>query len=132
MVKKIDRKEFVKQSTAASLGVLLSSGFIHKTEKNKGFQSYDIMQEVFEDYGECYRIGGDEFACIYLNPNPSIYEEKLVILEGLVKAVNKTTPYEFGISVGSAIHREVTVDQTELFNLADTMMYQYRKIKQQQ
>ncbi|MBN3490438.1 GGDEF domain-containing protein [Acholeplasma equirhinis] len=95
-------------------------------------KAYDIMQEVFKDYGVCYRIGGDEFACIYLNPNPSIYEEKLVILEGLVKAVNKTTPYEFGISVGSAIHREVTVDQTELFNLADTMMYQYRKIKQQQ
>jgi len=48
MVKKIDRKEFVKQSTAASMGMLLNSGFINTAEKSKGFQSYDIMQEIFK------------------------------------------------------------------------------------
>ena len=34
------------------------------------------MSEVFRDYGECYRVGGDEFVCIYLNNREDVFYEK--------------------------------------------------------
>ena len=39
-------------------------------------KAFDIMSEVFRDYGECYRVGGDEFACIYLNNREDVFYEK--------------------------------------------------------
>lgn len=44
-------------------------------------KAFDILNEIFKDYGECYRIGGDEFACLYLNNSQVLCDEKLKFVE---------------------------------------------------
>lgn len=95
-------------------------------------KAYDIMSEVFKDYGECYRIGGDEFACLYLNTSDTLYEEKRKKLESLANEYNEKTPYHFGVSVGSAVLSNDHMLQHELFTQADSVMYEYRKFKRQE
>ncbi|MCU0105585.1 diguanylate cyclase [Acholeplasma vituli] len=91
--------------------------------------AYDMISAVFKDYGECYRIGGDEFACLYLNKSHDLYSDKLSILESLETEYNTKSVYRFGISLGSAVMDNDGMGYTELYEQADHMMYDYRKQK---
>lgn len=91
--------------------------------------AYDMISSVFKDYGECYRIGGDEFACLYLNKSHDLYSDKLSILESLETEYNTKSVYRFGISLGSAVMNNDGMGYTELYEQADHMMYDYRKQK---
>lgn len=92
-------------------------------------KAYEIMTEVFKDYGECYRIGGDEFACLYLNNDEVLYNQKIKTLESLTKEINEKSPYRFGVSLGSAVIDKEQMNHLELYEKADKMMYEYRKLK---
>lgn len=92
-------------------------------------QAFDMMSETFKDYGECYRIGGDEFACLYLNNDEEVYEEKLHVIESLSKAFDEQRPYHFGLSLGSAVLSKEDFGPNDLYNEADQSMYQYKKVK---
>lgn len=91
--------------------------------------AYDIINSIFNDFGVCYRIGGDEFACLYLNKNQDLYVEKLQKVESLTKAYNSKSSYHFGISLGSAVMSDDDMNYKELYEQADHMMYDYRKQK---
>lgn len=89
--------------------------------------AYDIISTVFKDFGECYRIGGDEFACLYLRNDYDLYAGKIQMLESLEKEYNTKSSYRFGISLGSAVMTNNGMSYTELYEQADHMMYDYRK-----
>ena len=91
--------------------------------------AYDIISTVFKDFGECYRIGGDEFACIYLKTDYDLYLRKIQMMETLENEFNIKSSYRFGISVGSAVMTHDEMSYAELYEQADHMMYDYRKQK---
>lgn len=90
-------------------------------------KAFEMMSEVFQDHGMCYRIGGDEFACLYLNKNKSLFEEKKRELQILLDAFEDATPYHFGLSLGSSVFKEESMTVTELLHEADLDMYEYKK-----
>ena len=89
-------------------------------------ETFKIISEVFKDHGTCYRIGGDEFACLYLHKNHALFEEKKKILQKHLDAYEDATPYHFGLSLGSAIFDE-DKEIKDLLHEADLDMYEYKK-----
>lgn len=90
-------------------------------------QAFDLISDVFSDFGECYRIGGDEFACLYLNPNDDVFYEKQLILSDRTKQISKEKAYAFRISYGSAVAQLCDMNMKDLIHLADLDMYSYKK-----
>ena len=90
-------------------------------------KSFEMITEAFKDYGECYRIGGDEFACLYEQKDESIYQAQA---EKLIKEINNyenNTPYHFGLSLGSSVITSLEMTQEDLIHQADLEMYAYKK-----
>jgi diguanylate cyclase (GGDEF)-like protein len=90
-------------------------------------KSFEMITEAFKDYGVCYRIGGDEFACLYEQIDESIYQTQA---EKLIKEINNyenDTPYHFGLSLGSSVITSSEMTQEDLIHQADLEMYAYKK-----
>lgn len=88
-----------------------------------------IIENIFERYGKCYRIGGDEFCCIIPKGKSVDIERVIRKLYHDVDVLNnkRIIPTEVGIACGYAVF---TVDDMELERVrerADEEMYQRKK-----
>ena len=88
-----------------------------------------IIENTFERYGKCYRIGGDEFCCIIPKGKSVDIERVIRKLYHDVDVLNnkRIIPTEVGIACGYAVFK---VDDTELEKVrerADEEMYQRKK-----
>lgn len=83
-----------------------------------------VMMEVLEPYGECYRIGGDEFTAI-VNVTPDTVD---VITDSLRKTAEETKRHNgkpVSFAIGSAAAAEKTASSLhDLAVLADRRMYE--------
>jgi len=66
----------------------------------KGFK---MIQAIFEDIGSCYRIGGDEFACVVFDTNNETYQERVEKLREEINTFSKELNYVFRISIGTSV-----------------------------
>ncbi len=83
-----------------------------------------LIKEVFGKYGECYRIGGDEFACIMKNNNKQIYLECQNNLKTALENTFENSTYKIKISIGSTIYLDNTFEKpSDMLRLADQNMY---------
>lgn len=88
------------------------------------FDTSKIMKLIFSNYGQCYRIGGDEFA-ILLRKNCNV-ESLIARFEKAVAAKFENAPYEFNVSVGySKYEQGDTVE--DVVSRADALMYAAKK-----
>ncbi|MDX9691332.1 MAG: GGDEF domain-containing protein [Acholeplasmataceae bacterium] len=87
-------------------------------------KTFDIISEAF---GSCYRIGGDEFACIYENTDEASYMNLRAMINDLIDTYEHETPYHFGLSFGSAVVKNSNMTPNELMHLADLDMYKDKK-----
>ncbi|HRX45282.1 MAG TPA: GGDEF domain-containing protein [Acholeplasmataceae bacterium] len=94
-------------------------------------KAYEIARQAFADQGECYRIGGDEFACIFQNTDHNEYLNRKKLIEDLTKAFEEATPYHFGLSLGSSLVYHDNLTPLDLMHIADQEMYEYKKSKKQ-
>jgi diguanylate cyclase (GGDEF)-like protein len=94
-------------------------------------KAYEIARQAFADQGECYRIGGDEFACIFQNIDHEEYLTRKKLIEDLTKAFEEATPYHFGLSLGSSLVYHDDLTPLDLMHIADQEMYEYKKSKKQ-
>lgn len=102
----------------------------HKFGDEAIIRSYAVIQELFSPHGRCYRIGGDEFACILKGLDLSTIESMADKLNASVEAVNNELFYPFVIAQGYAEldrRRQTTVD--ELMHEADQNMYKDKALK---
>lgn len=77
----------------------------------------------------CYRIGGDEFACVLLNMNGRDFEAALKIFEKNVEAVNLESEYVFSIAIGYELYdAERWPDFDHFFHYVDELMYQNKRL----
>ncbi|TVP96079.1 MAG: sensor domain-containing diguanylate cyclase [Acholeplasmatales bacterium] len=87
-------------------------------------QAYTILDDVLSPYGECYRIGGDEFACLSHHFDTAQLETiKQQIIERFLEQ-DTATPYPFRASIGMARH-EVGADEkpSDILKRSDLAMY---------
>lgn len=94
-------------------------------------ESAKCITEAFQPLGECYRIGGDEFACMIENHTEEEYLAALHNLRALIDERNKAMQNSsISISVGSSVCDSMQICNFKvLFEQADANMYE-DKIRQ--
>lgn len=76
----------------------------------------------------CYRIGGDEFACILLNMSRQEFEAALRIFHENVFVVNLKSEYDFSIAIGHEVYDpEKWPDFDSFSHYVDELMYQNKR-----
>lgn len=89
---------------------------------------YRSIKEAF-DRGECFRIGGDEFACIFNDSDEDLFEGRLSLLNTLLKKESEALPFTIGVAVGSAVvNYEIDQSYRDLMHRADMKMYENKYI----
>lgn len=91
--------------------------------------SAHIIESIFERFGKCYRIGGDEFCCIIPKANGFNIERFIQKLQQEVEIFNNKNiiPVRAGIACGYAFFRADDTDIEKVRERADEMMYQNKK-----
>lgn len=92
--------------------------------------AFECIDKTFGRVGKCYRIGGDEFACLLSGRkcDETVYEQLKIALNRCVEKVDETLPYDFGISYGETIY-DSGQDQCciTMMYRADQKMYEDKK-----
>lgn len=94
--------------------------------------AYALLRESFNGLGLCYRIGGDEYACVFTDIDINIIEKRIELLNEKIKTFNKTLPYTFGMAIGF-IEYDPKLDETwqKMMHRADQKMYENKGLKNQ-
>lgn len=86
--------------------------------------AYNCIEEFFSTLGNCYRIGGDEFACLLKIEDEEILKSKLKDFKIAIKAMNETFDFPFNIASGYAFYdSERDYSPKELIHRGDQEMY---------
>lgn len=91
--------------------------------------SAHIIENIFERFGKCYRIGGDEFCCIIPKAKDFNVERFIQKLYQDVEVFNNKNiiPTEAAIACGYAFFTAEDTDIEKVRERADEMMYQNKK-----
>jgi len=86
--------------------------------------AYNCIEEHFNSLGNCYRIGGDEFACLLKIKDEKILKKRLQEFKGAIKEINKSFDFPFDIASGYAFYdEEIDYSPKELIHRGDKEMY---------
>lgn len=91
--------------------------------------SAHIIENIFERFGKCYRIGGDEFCCIIPKAKDFNVERFIQKMYQDVEVFNNKNiiPTEAAIACGYAFFSADDTDIEKVRERADEMMYQNKK-----
>lgn len=103
----------------------------HQTGDEAIRLAYRCLTEAFAETGTCYRIGGDEFACIIWSAPEKTVDECLKKLDGLVRRNREKVAYEFGISYGKGVFDPKAEDFHTFFASVDKSLYSNKEKKHQ-
>ena len=86
-----------------------------------------LLKNCFKEYGNVYRIGGDEFAVMIQCDENKLEERKNTLTRSMIKWKGKYVP-QLAMSVGYAPYRETPNKSiAELAKLADERMYDAKR-----
>lgn len=86
--------------------------------------AYSCIEEHFNSLGNCYRIGGDEFACLLKIKDEKVLKKRLREFKEAIKEKNKSFDFPFNIASGYAFYDEkLDYSPKELFHRGDKEMY---------
>lgn len=139
-----NRTAFVFETSAAKHGEEKRLGFIMMDLNNlkdcndtRGHKAGDkyicdaayLIKRAFEDYGRCYRIGGDEFVVLMKNPSSQTIQDRMEKLLDLQKEYNSDGEnYPIGIAWGYAEYNKARdASFEEALSRADAQMYENKK-----
>jgi len=86
----------------------------------------ECIHEVFKPYGDCFRIGGDEFCCLVTDWSACPVDEMIQKMREEEKNVNtiSSLPVEIQIACGYAVYDgRLDINLKATRNRADEMMY---------
>lgn len=91
--------------------------------------SAHIIENIFERFGKCYRIGGDEFCCIIPKAEKFNIEHLVQKLHQDVEILNNKNiiPTKINIACGYAFFTAEDTDIEKVRERADEMMYRNKK-----
>lgn len=116
-------KEFAPQDCIA---VMFDLNDLKKCNDTQGHEQGDryiicgaqMIRQAFEDIGNCYRMGGDEFCVLLERVSLEVCRQRIRRLKQLVKEHNKEYPKEFPVQIAAGYGM---YDETEDFDFSDTL-----------
>lgn len=87
-------------------------------------EGFSRIIDAFGTYGECYRIGGDEFACIIQSLDDDLYQNCRKRLINDVKSLGSYHKFNLRISMGTSIYEHGDSSPEDMIIRADMDMYQ--------
>ena len=110
---------------------IINDSIGHQTGDEAIRLAYHCRADAFRGVGTCYRIGGDEFACIVLSTTEAKVDERLQKLNDLVLHIQSTVPFDFGISFGKGMFDPALGDFRTFFAEVDRNLYSNKEKKHQ-
>ena len=108
----------------------INDSFGHKYGDSAIINTYETLKEVFSESGECYRIGGDEFACFIKAEDHREIDTLKELLNQRVKEKAEGLFYPFVIAQGySTITKDEKIDLERIIHRADREMYRDKESK---
>ena len=86
-------------------------------------RSARVIRDAFSDVGDCYRIGGDEFAIVCRSCDEAAVERALLRMDARIDDENAGDGPEISLSRGYAFGGGDAGSFSELYRLADEHMY---------
>ncbi len=94
--------------------------------------SFSVVDEVFSPYGSCYRISGDEFACLLEPLDELLFREKTEALRTLLHSRSSGVPFTLELAIGSGICPQSEGSNFRSFyHEIDNLMYEDKKQQKQ-
>lgn len=87
----------------------------------------EIISLSFEEFGKCFRIGGDEFAVIGRYKTLAQIEKELRKFKNHIKEYNSKSNLKLDLAYGYARRENTDISTYELFNKADKEMYRFKR-----
>lgn len=88
----------------------------------------NIIKKEFQEFGDCYRIGGDEICVILTNISQEILKSKLQNVDNLVKEASERLKLEFSVACG---YHKILISESRnidiAYNEADRRMYERKQ-----
>ena len=93
----------------------------------------NIIYEIFNGIGKCYRVGGDEFVTLVEHSSSIDMKQYLAMLESSVDASNRENKdLRMQIAYGCAIYSpDIDKNLEDTYNRADKIMYNDKKAKKE-
>jgi diguanylate cyclase (GGDEF)-like protein len=94
--------------------------------------SADAIKNSFEQFGECYRIGGDEFVVIISSDDAeSKCKAGMTEFNSYLQKLNQRPDKEYTLSIASGYsiynHKRIGVSIMDVYKEADDRMYANKK-----
>lgn len=111
----------------------VNDNFGHQTGDNMLVKSATLIEDAFAgEQGECYRIGGDEFAVVLSGAQvQEYYENRIARFKEIMSKYNAQPDKEFRISIahGFAVYDKSDEDEMlmNVYQRADVLMYENKK-----
>ncbi|MGM9970702.1 MAG: GGDEF domain-containing protein [Anaeroplasma sp.] len=122
-LKNIDLSKYVIIQFDINCLKLVNDTIGHKAGDELIVGTAHCISNVFQKYGKCYRIGGDEFIAI-LDCSKEILEENMITFEHLTSSYNGCYIKEISVSSGIVYCSEhPNMSLEEAIILADSLMY---------
>ena len=83
-----------------------------------------ILLDSFENVGECFRIGGDEFCVLAENIERATFETSIRTMEDKVLVLQNDVE---GYGIATGVAEGVSKDIKDIFHIADNLMYSRKK-----
>ena len=105
----------------------------HTAGDNMLIKSAEVIKSSFENYGSCFRIGGDEFVAVLKGGDVSKhYEKGIETFNAEINEHNNIPEKEFTLSIahGFAVFDRKNTESTlkEVYEQADMLMYENKKL----
>jgi len=92
---------------------------------------YQLLCKAFGGIGKCYRLSGDEFACIVTETDEEVFGEAVNALNREVDRENEQQKYLFSLAVGYGFYEKCNMDErknfSQFFHEVDQEMYGKKK-----
>lgn len=87
----------------------------------------ELISLSFDEFGKCFRIGGDEFAVIGRYKTLAQIEKELRQLAKRIEEYNQKSNLKLDLAYGYARRENTDLSTYELFNKADKEMYRFKR-----
>lgn len=103
---------------------MINDKYGHDVGDQMIIDGYQMIEKTFGELGKCYRIGGDEFSCIFIGITNKLYQQQSNIFNEMVETYNHRNEFKFSVSYGIASYQpDKDVKPKDLVKRADQKMY---------
>lgn len=106
---------------------IINDTFGHPEGDYAIIECFNALNKSINDKGKCYRISGDEFACIIYDTSNKIYDKYKKQINRYLSEKSVKKPYNIVLAFGTKIYNDHD-NFTDFYKQVDIEMYKHKKI----